>query len=231
MRKPPLRERQMALLLGQPKNIVRSFIESQALDTLTVVIDNGMEVQVYPLRVAAIYLSTLLKNGDLDKHPLSLSRREWHSLIKALFKFEGASHSTPNPCFFTGHYWVEIANPVSVEIEALASIQVLVLQSGECHIEYQEGLRCVQHDPNWLVNYSPKKARTLSDLKLSKDITECRVITQDGFKSMYALSIRDWLSLWEHFANKGNRLATAILKACASVGIDVLIARAISQNK
>ncbi|BAY86037.1 hypothetical protein NIES267_55430 [Calothrix parasitica NIES-267] len=224
-------DRQMALLVGQPKNIVRSFIESQGYPTLTVQIDNGVEVQVYPLSVAAIYLSTLLKNGDLDKHPTLFSRREWHSLIKALCKFKPASGNTPNPCFFTGDYWVKAANPLSVEIETNMSIQILVLHSGEYHIEYQEGLRCVQHDPAWLVNYSSKKARILSDLNLSKDITECRVITKHGFKSVYALSIQDWLSIWGHFANKGNRLATAILKACASVGIDLQIERAISQNK
>jgi hypothetical protein len=226
-----LSDRQMALLVGQPKNIVRSFIESQSLETFTAQIYNGVEVQVYPLSVAAIYLSTLLKNGCLDEHPAQLSRGEWHSLINALSKFKPTSGNTPNPCFFTGDYWVKVANPLSVAIEADIAIQVLILQSGEYHIEYQEGLRCVQHDPNWLVNYSSKKARILSDLKLSKDITECRVITKHGFKSVYALPIRDWLSIWGHFANKGNRFATAILKACATEAIDVLIQRAISQNK
>ncbi|NJN10439.1 MAG: hypothetical protein HC815_21585 [Richelia sp. RM1_1_1] len=221
-------DRQMALFVGQPKKIVRSFVDSLSLETLSVQIDNGVEVQVYPLSVAAIYLSTLLKNGDLDKHPLLFSRREWHSLIKALCRFEPASHNTPNPCFFTGNYWVEIARKISVELEVNLNIQVLLLQSGEYRIEYQEGLRCVQHDSNWLVNYSPKKARILSGLKLSKDITECRVMEKDGFISIYALSIQDWLSVWEHFANRGNRLATALLKTCAKVGIDVQIARAIS---
>lgn len=37
--------------------------------------------------------------------------------IKALCKFKPASGNTPNPCFFTGHYWVEVANPLSVEFE------------------------------------------------------------------------------------------------------------------
>jgi hypothetical protein len=224
-------DRQMALLVGQPKDIVRSFIESQSLETLTVQIENGVEVQVYPLSVAAICLSTLLKNGELDKHPTQLSRPQWHSLIKALCNFKPASGNTPNPCFFSGRYWVEIANPLSVEIEADTSIQVLVLQSGEYRIEYHEGLRCIGHDPDWLVNYSSKKARTLSDLNLSKDITECRVITKRGFKSVYALSIRDWLAIWEHFANRGNRLATAILRACAAECIDMLIERAILKRK
>ena len=70
----------------------------------------------------------------------------------------------------------------------------------------------------------------MSDLNLSKDITECRVITKHGFKSVYALSIKDWFSIWEHFANRGNRLATAILKACAKEAIDVLIERAIARK-
>ena len=116
-------------------------------------------------------------------------------------------------------------------MDADISIQVLVLQSGEYRIEYQEGLRCVGHDPDWLVNYSSKKARTLSDLNLSKDITECRVVTKHGFKSVYALSIKDWFSIWGHFSNKGNRFATAILKACAIEGIDTLIERAILGEK
>ncbi|MBD2200535.1 MULTISPECIES: hypothetical protein [Calothrix] len=224
-------DRQMALLVGQPKNMVREFIESRSLETLILQVDNGKAVQVYPLSVAAIYLSTLLKDGDLDKHPLGISRGEWHSLIKALCKKEPGRESMPNPCFFTGDYRVEMASQIQLELGTNISIQILVLQSGEYYIEYQEGLKCIQHHTNWLVNYSPKKARTLSSLKISPDIVECQVRMQKGFQSMYSLSIKDWLSLWEYFAKQKNRYAIALLKACAKSGIDVLIARAIAESE
>ena len=71
----------------------------------------------------------------------------------------------------------------------------------------------------------------MSRLKLSKDIVECRVMTPEGFKSMYALSLPDWLSLWEYFANQKNRYAISLLKACAKEGIDVLIAQAIADQE
>ncbi len=224
-------DRQMAQLVGQPKKTVREFIESQNLETIDVRVDNGKLIRAYPLSVAAIYLSKLLTSGDLDKHPLAISRRQWHSLIKALSQKEPGRGNMPNPCFFTGNYRVEMPVQVQLELEANISIQILVLHSGEYYIEYQEGLRCIQHNLNWLVNYSPKKARILSGLKLSNDIVECRVRTQEKFKSMYALSLPDWLSVWGYFVNKGNRYAIALLKAFAREGIDMLMKRAISLNQ
>jgi hypothetical protein len=223
-------DRQMAQLVGQPKNIVREFIESQNLERMDVRVDNGKLVRTYPLSVAAVYLSTLLRDGNLDSHPLGISRGKWHSLIKALCKKEPGRGTMPNPCFFTGDYRVEIAHPLRLQLEANTSMQILVLQSGEYHIEYREGLKRIQHNTNWLLNYSPKKARTLSSLKISQDIVECQVRMEEGFQSMYSLSIQDWLSLWEYFANQKNRYAIALLKACAKSGIDVLIARAISES-
>ncbi len=224
-------DRQMALLVGQPKNIVREFIESQNLERIDVQVDNGVGVKVYPLSVAAIYLSKLLNDGDLDKHPLRISRGEWHSLIKALCKKEPGRGTIPNPCFFTGNYRVEIVNLLRVKLSDNINLQVLILQSGEYHIEYREGLKCIQHNTNWLIHYSPKKAKTLSALKISPDIVECQVRMEKGCESVYSLSIQDWLSLWEYFAKQKNRYAIALLKACAKSGIDVLIDRAISESQ
>jgi hypothetical protein len=224
-------DRQMALLVGQPKKIVREFIESQNLERIDVQVDNGTGIRVYPLSVAAIYLSKLLNDGDLDKHPLGISRGEWHSLIKALCKKEAGRGSMPNPCFFTGDYRVEIANRLQVKLSANINLQVLILQSGEYYIEYREGLKCIQHNTNWLMHYSPKKAKTLSALRISKDIVECRVRMEKGFERVYSLSLQDWLSLWEYFANQKNRYAIALFKACVKEGIYVLINRAIAESQ
>jgi hypothetical protein len=224
-------DRQMAQLVSQPKKTVREFIELHNLEMMDVRVENGKVIRVYPLSVAAIYLSKLLTDGDLDKHPLAISRQQWHSLIKALCKKESGRINMPNPCFFTGDYRVEMANSFLVELDINIRIQMLVLDSGEYYVEYKEGLRCIQHNLNWLVNYSPKKARILSALKLSKDIVECRVKIQEEFKSMYALSLSDWLSVWGYFVNKGNRYAIALLKACAKSGIDVLINKAIEEGE
>jgi hypothetical protein len=225
-------DRQMAQLVGQPKKTVREFIESQNLERMDVQVDNGKLIRAYPLSVAAIYLSKLLTSGDLDKHPLGIPRGEWHSLINALCKKEPGREITPNPCFFTGNYRVEIARPLQVELSGNIRIEILAVPSGEYRIEYQEGLKCIEHkNLTWLVSYSPKKAKTFSDLKLSKDVMECRVRTHDGFKSMYALSLSDWLSVWEYFASRGNRYALALLKAFAREGIDMLMKKAISESE
>ncbi|PAX47902.1 hypothetical protein CK510_28540, partial [Brunnivagina elsteri CCALA 953] len=111
-------DRQMAQLVSQPKKTVREFIELHNLEMMDVRVENGKVIRVYPLSVAAIYLSTLLRDGNLDRHPLSISRGKWHSLIKALCKKEPGRGSMPNPCFFTGDYRVEIANPLRLQLEA-----------------------------------------------------------------------------------------------------------------
>ena len=66
---------------------------------------------------------------------------------------------------------------------------------------------------------------------LSKDNVECRVQTQDGVRSMYALTLEEWLSIWEHFANNHkNQQATKVLKAFALKNIQSRIAYLSCQN-
>jgi hypothetical protein len=222
--------RQMGLLVGQPKHIVKEFVKSNNLETITVQVLNGTITEVYPQSVAAFYLQKLLDNGNLDMHEKSFTRNEWKELIKALYNPIAGKAITPNPCFFTGDYRVEIAKSLQIQLENNIKLEVLVLQSGEYRIEHGEGLKCIKSNPCWLTQHSPVKAKIFSRLNLSPDNVECRVKTESGVKSLYALSFQDWLSVWEYFANKGNRKATAVLKACARENIPSRVGKLLTQN-
>jgi hypothetical protein len=188
-------------------------------------------MRVYPLCVAAIYLSTLLREGHLQKHRLRISLDDWYSIIRGLSDSESESNPILNCYFFTGNYLVESGELFQVKFDADTSLQVLALHSGEYRIDYREGLRCINRSADWFIHESPKKAKSLANLRLSRDIVECRVKIQEEFQSMYALSLQDWLSIWGYFAKKGNRRAIALLNACAREGIEALIARAIEENQ
>jgi hypothetical protein len=224
-------DRQMALLVGRSKKAVKKFIESRRLETHIVRVGNGRLVKVYPLSVAAIYLSTLLREGHLQKHRFNISRDDWYCIIKALSDSESESNPILNCYFFTGNYLVESGEPLQVRFDANISLQVLVLHSGEYRIDYREGLRYINRSVDWFIHESPKKAKSLANLGLSRDIVECRIRIQEEFQSMYALSLQDWLSIWGYFAKKGNRKAIALLNACAREGIEALIAKAIEEGR
>jgi hypothetical protein len=221
-------KRQMGLLVGQPKCSVQNFVESNDLEAIAIQLPNGKLTQAYPLPVGAIYLQKLLNNGDLRSHRLLLNTSEWRQLIDALFHPSRGKAVTPNPCFFTGDYRVAAATSVQVMLENDINLEVLVLRSGEYRIEHCEGLKCIKSNSRWFSECSPVKAKIFDRLKLSKDAVECRVQREDAVKSIYALSLDDWLSVWEYFANKRNRRATAVLKACARESISARVAKSLS---
>jgi len=220
-------DRQMALMVGQSKTNVKNFVESNNLETITVQIPNGVTIQGNTLPTVAAYLQQLLKEDNLQQHRLSLTRREWEELIKALSDndLQNGKLLVPNPRFFRSNYQVIAAKPIQIELENNITLEVLALPSGEYRIGYGEGLNCIQANPNWLLENSSKKARTLAQLKLSPFAVQCRVATKEGIKHMYTLGCDDWLSIWEYFANKGNRRATAVLKACAKESISSRVAK------
>ncbi len=163
---------------------------------------------------------------------MSLSRCEWKELIKALSDndLHNRKPLVPNPNFFTSNYQVISSQAIQIQLENDITLEVLVMPSGEYRIGYEEGLNCIQSNPNWLLENSPKKARTLAKLNLSPCPVKCLVAVSEGLKQIYTLSCDDWLSIWEYFANKGNRRATAILKACAKESIALRVAKLLSSR-
>ncbi|RUT01630.1 hypothetical protein DSM106972_067270 [Dulcicalothrix desertica PCC 7102] len=221
--------RKMALLVDQPKQKVREFITSNQLETMTVEVPNGISTQVYPLKVGAVYLHELLSGGYIPKN-LPLSPYEWAEIASALTNPEQGNSVTLNPCYFTGEYRVLIAESYQIELEGNIKLEVLVDSTGEYRIAHHEGLKCIKSTPDWLIQNSQRKAKTFSTLDLSKDNVECRVQTQGGVKSVYALTLQEWLSIWVHFANNKNQEATKVLKAFALKNIQARIASNGSQN-
>jgi hypothetical protein len=218
--------RQMTLLVDQPRDTVKNYLASNSSDATRVQIPNRKIIQVYPLSVAANYLQKLLDDGDLLNHRLSLTYFKWQQVIRALRNSKLGKGITPNPYFFNGNYRVISASPLQIQFDNNINLEVLVLKSGEYRIEHHEGLKCIKSNPNWLTHHSRVRAKIMSKLSLSPDNVECLVNTESGTASIYALTFEDWLSLWEYFANRGNRRATSILKACALESISTRIYRA-----
>lgn len=222
--------RKMALLVDQPKQEVQEFIKSNQLETMTVEVPNGIPVQVYPLTVGAVYLRQLLSSNCIPKN-LPISPYEWAEIALALTNPQQGNSVTLNPCYFTGEYRVVIAQSYQIELENNIKLEVLVDSDGEYRIAHNEGLKCIKSSPDWLIQNSQRKATTFSTLGLSKDNVECRVQTQNGVRSMYVLTLEEWLSIWEHFANHHkNQEATKVLKALALKNIQSRIASLSCQN-
>ncbi|MBD2364240.1 hypothetical protein H6G36_24175 [Anabaena minutissima FACHB-250] len=225
-------DRQMALMVGQSKTNVKNFVQLNNLHTITVQVPSKAIIKGHTLPTVATYLQQLLKEDKLQNHRLSLSCEEWEELIKALSDNDIHNRETlvPNPKFFTSNYQVLSATPIQIELENNITLEVLAIQSGEYRIGYEEGLNCIQSNPNWLLENSPKKARTLTKLNLSPCPVKCLIAVSGGLKQIYTLGCDDWLSIWEYFANKGNRRATAILKACAKESIALRVAKLLSSR-
>ncbi|BAY67043.1 hypothetical protein NIES22_71870 (plasmid) [Calothrix brevissima NIES-22] len=225
-------DRQMALIVGQSKGNVKNFVQSNNLQVIPVQIPSKVIIQGHTLPTVATYLHQLLKEDKLEQHPLSLSRNEWKELIKALTNNDVQNREplVPNPRFFSRNYQVVSAKPIQIKLDNNMTLEILAMPSGEYRIGYDEGLNCIQCNPNWLLEDSPKKAKTLAQLKLSPSPVKCLIPASDGIKQIYTLSCDDWLSIWEYFANKGNRRATAILKACAKESISFRVAKLLSSR-
>jgi hypothetical protein len=223
-------DRQMALIVGQAKTNVKNFVQLNNLHTITVQIPSKATIKGHTLPTVATYLQQLLKEDKLQQHRLSLSHDEWEELINALLDndVQNKEPLVPNPKFFTSNYQVLTAKPIQIELENSITLEVLAMPSGEYRIGYDEGLNCIQSNPNWLLENSPKKAKTLTQLKLSPYPVKCLVPVAEGIKQIYTLGCDDWLSVWEYFANKGNRRATAVLKACAKESIALRVAKLLS---
>jgi hypothetical protein len=225
-------DRQMSLIVEQSRGDVKNFVKSKNLQAIPVQIPSKVIIQGHTLLTVATYLQQLLKEDKLQQHRLSLSRNEWKELIKALSNNDVQNREpvVPNPRFFSRNYQIVSAKPIQLKLDDNMTLEILAMQSGEYRIGYDEGLNCIQCNPNWLLENSPKKAKTLTQLKLSPCPVKCLIPASEEIKQIYTLSCDDWLSIWEYFANKGNRRATAILKACAKESISFRAAKLLSSR-
>lgn len=217
--------RQMALMVGQPKSNVKEFVNENKLETITVTIPNGAIINANTLPTVAAYLQQLLLSGNLQQHRLSLCRHEWKELIAALSNNDqNKDLFVPNPNFFKNNYRLVTAKPIYITLSNNIPLEILVLETGECHISCTEGLNCIHAEPNWLLEGSAKKLRILTKLNVSPLTTQCQIATQSGIRQVYTLSYDDWLSIWEYFAKHGRKRAIDVLKACAKESIPSRVA-------
>lgn len=222
--------RRVAQLAGQPITDVIDFVQSNDLETLNVIIPSRVVINAITLPSIAIYLQRLLEENKLQHNRLSLSRDEWGEIIDALTNPSFGEDLTPNPYFFRSKCPPVRANATQIRLEDNITLEVLILQTGEYRISCTEGLNCIQANPEWLMDTSPKKARVFSKMKLSHQTIECRFVTEQGIKQAYTFSCNDWLSIWEYLAKKGNKRAITVLKACAKERISVRVQKVLSRN-
>ena len=222
--------RRVAQLVGQPNTNVIDFMKSNDLETINVRIPSKVVITAITLPSIAIYLRQLLEENKLQHNRLSLSHEEWEELIEALNNPYSKEHLTPNPRFFKSNCPPIKANTTQIQLADNIAVEVLILQTGEYRISCTEGLQCIEANPEWLMDISPKKARVFSKIKLSHQTIECRFATERGIKQAYTFSCNDWLSIWEYFAKKGNKRAITVLTACAKEHISERVQKVLSRS-
>ncbi|NJO63989.1 MAG: hypothetical protein HC836_39170 [Richelia sp. RM2_1_2] len=215
--------RQAARLIGQLKTDVIDFVQSNDLETIDVRIPSKVVINAITLPTIATYLQRLLEEDRLQNHRLSLCPEEWQEFIDALANQSKKDFFVPNSSFFKSDSLVKRANLIKIQLENDMSLEVLVLPTGEYRISHAQGLHCIEVNLDWLMDNSPKKARTLSNMKISRQAVECRFVTEQGIRQEYTFDCKDWLKIWEYFAKKGNKPAIALLKACAEENIPTRI--------
>lgn len=220
-------DRQMALAVGQSKKAAQDFVHNNNLNTILVQLPNGTQMRANPLSTVAAYWKSLLKLGLITNFSNSFDWEEFLEWVeKSASKFlktEGCSISkfkTDTQNLKT----VVSAQPIKLQLQdGLATsnqnlqLEVLVLFSGEYRINYQSGLAVIGTNSNWLkeLKNSPRKLRSIENKGFSGLSKFCYVHTSNGVQEIETLSIDDWLTIWEYFANHGNTKASAVLKACA----------------
>ncbi|MEM7557083.1 MAG: hypothetical protein AAF378_23935 [Cyanobacteria bacterium P01_A01_bin.84] len=204
--------RQAAIFLGQKQKDVASFVFRNRLETIQVQIPNGIAIEAYTLPTIGKYLNYLLDRNLSEQHRLTLTQEEWLDLLNTLLHPEKEVITQPNIYYFKCECMPVDAFAINIKLDKI-NLQVLLTSNKEYRIGCSEGLKCIKTSPTWLTDDSEKKAKILSKLNISREVTQCRVKASKNIKP--SLTYSDWLAIWEYFANNGNKLAITILKACA----------------
>jgi hypothetical protein len=110
----------------------------------------------------------------------------------------------------------------------LHTVEILRLNTGEFRISLGSTLEVIGNNKHWIetLNYSQSKLKRLRHKGFSGEIITCQIQQQNLTSEIETISFNDCLTIWEYFANKCNRQATAILKACARKSLSTLVKEA-----
>ncbi|GAB1544612.1 hypothetical protein NUACC21_72880 [Scytonema sp. NUACC21] len=215
----------MALAVGQSKKAAQDFVRSNNLNTILVQLPNHTLMRANPLSTVVAYWKSLLELGLVTSCSNSFNWEEFLEWVEQSASKFLKSEICPISQFKTDTQnlrTVVSAQPIKLQLQGSYStinleLEVLAIFSGEYRISYQSGLAVIGTNPNWLkeLKNSPRKLRTLKNKGFSGLSIFCYVHTPNGVQEMETLSIDDWLTIWEYFANHGNTKASAVLKACA----------------
>ncbi|WP_143598254.1 hypothetical protein [Tolypothrix sp. NIES-4075] len=223
-------DRQMALAVGQSKKAAQDFVRNNNLNTILVQLPNRTLMRANPLSTVAAYWKSLLA---LDLITNSSNLFNWEEFLEWVEKSASKFLKSESPISkfkidTQNLKTVVSAQPIKLQLqdELVTSnqnleLEVLVLFSGEYRISYQSGLAVIGTNLNWLkaLKNSPRKLRALENKGFSGLSKLCYVHTSSCVREIETLSIDDWLTIWEYFANHNNTKASAVLKACAKESI------------
>lgn len=209
--------RQMASPMKQLIKEAKGFVEANKLTSLLIKAPNKQVITAYPLTTVARYWEYLLANERL---PPSIKKKyNWADLIESLkdekskqlkahVTTESQQLKLPTPIS---------ATPVILKLQKKLYLEVLVLPGGEYRISFEAGMSIVKLFPNWLLELPncPNKLRNLEKKGFTGLSKQCNVETGGKCKITETLSIKDWLTIWEHLAGRANTKAAAVLRACA----------------
>ncbi|KAB8313902.1 hypothetical protein SD81_040760 [Tolypothrix campylonemoides VB511288] len=222
-------DRQMALAVGQSKEAALDFVRSNNLNTILVQLPNRTLMKANPLSTVAAYWKSLHQLGFTNCSN-SFNWKEFLEWVE-----QSASKSLKSELCPISKFKMDTQNlktvvsaqPIKLQLQNSYTsnqnlqLEVLALSSGEYRISHQSGLAVIGTNLNWLkeLKNSPRKLRTLENKGFTGLSKFCYVHTPDGAQEIETLSLDDWLTIWEYFANHSNTKASAVLKACAKESI------------
>jgi hypothetical protein len=114
-----------------------------------------------------------------------------------------------------------ISLPVYPQKNLSNQLEILRLNTGEFRVSLASTLEIIGNNQQWFetLNHSHSKLKRLRSKGFSGQIIICQIEHKQRIYEVETISFNDCLTIWEYFANKGNRQATAILKACARTSL------------
>jgi hypothetical protein len=118
-----------------------------------------------------------------------------------------------------------------VALTETIQLPILVLNNAY-YIEILEGLMALGTQPTWLeeLRDGDKRSKALRRKGYSGDIKILTTSVDEELFEVKALSLFDWLAIWEYFATKNNSKAISILRSLALFNLDRRVKSAFCAN-
>jgi hypothetical protein len=217
------------------KRLAQTFVDTNTLARLSVTLPNQSASTVYPLPTVVALWSYLNSMGHLPEREKRLLAgflseqpiREGNEYSKncattSIYARTKLKAGNPHP---------QIAQAVRVALTETIQLPILVLNNAY-YIEILEGLMALGTQPTWLeeLRDGDKRSKALRRKGYSGDIKILTTSVDEELFEVKALSLFDWLAIWEYFATKNNSKAISILRSLALFNLDRRVKSAFCAN-